>query len=441
MKVHAIAGYSEIGRNMTAVEIGNDIIILDMGMWVEKVAQYENGNAFSLPLKKLYQEQIVPDDRAFMKKCKKKVRAIVISHAHLDHSACVPEIAKNYPNVPVIGTPFTIEVIRNILKDRRKNIPNKLIPVSTGKTYKVNDNLTIELIYTTHSTLQTAMVAIHSKEGTVLYANDFKFDPKPLIGKPMDFKRLRQLGNKGVKLLISDTTRIENERKTFSESIAKDMLNEVIRMTESKKDLILVTTFASHLARVKTIVDIAKQMGRTPVIMGRSMLNYISAAERINLIDFKDVTIIPNQSEAKRFSRELNNNKSKFLLITTGTQGEPNAILSKIADGRIPIFFDGGDIVIFASRIIPTPITQANRAKLEKKLKSYNVRIFKDIHVSGHASREDHRDLLKLIKPEHYIPTHGTIEKIASAISLAREEGFVLGKTAHMLQNNQVLEI
>ena len=257
----------------------------------------------------------------------------------------------------------------------------------------------------------------------------------------MDFKRLRLLGDGGIRALISDTTRIEEERKTFSESIARSMLKEVINMTESKTDLILVTTFASQIARIKTIVELAKEIKRTPVVIGRSMLNYITAAENTGVIKFKNVIIVPNQSEARRFSREINKNKGKYLLITTGNQGEPNSVLSKIADNRIPIYLDEGDIVVFSSRVIPSPVNQANRAKLERKLKSFNARIFKDVHVSGHASREDHRDLLKITRPEHYIPTHGTIEKIASAVSLAREEGFALGKSVHMLQNGQVLEI
>ncbi|MCD6403984.1 MAG: MBL fold metallo-hydrolase [Nanoarchaeota archaeon] len=442
MDIWAIGGYSEIGRNMTAVRVGNDVVVLDMGVWVEKLAAHEDGNPYALPLDELYQTEILPNDREFRKKWGKDVKAILISHAHLDHSAGVVRLASLY-DAPVVGTPFTIEVIKNLLREGKGRFPNELVKVNPGSRYKISEDMWAEFIYATHSTPQTVMIALHTREGTLLYANDFKFDPRPVLGKPMNMNRLRILGEDGVKVLITDTTRIDRPRKTFSESIEKEMLREVLTMIEGEGKLLLITTFASHVARVNTIVDLAEKIGKEPIILGRSMLNYIDAAEKVGIIRIRDrAKVASRKKELKQIFRLIEREgRDKFLLITTGNQGEPNSILSKMADDRLPFRFEKGDIVIFASETIPSPVNMANRAELERKLKAKGVRIFKDVHVSGHASREDHRDFLKIIRPEHYVPTHGYIEKLASAISLAVEEGYELGKDAHLLQNGQMLSL
>ncbi len=442
MKVWAVSGYSEIGRNMTALEIGDDVIILDMGIWVEKVAAHEEGDAMSLPLKRLYQMDVIPEDELFRKEMGKKVKAIIISHAHLDHSAAVPVLASKY-KCPVIGTPFTIEVIRNLINDQKKAFPNKLVKLKTGNMYKISKDLSIEFIHTTHSTPQTAMIAIHSKEGIVLYACDWKYDATPLLGPPIDIERLRVLGEEGIKAFFTDTVRIDREKKSFSETVERAMLREVLMNTETKNKLILVTTFASHISRINTVMEIAKEMKRKVIILGRSMKNYIGAAERVNITNISKRSVVAGYRGdiQKALERIMKEGKDKFIIISTGNQGEPNSVLSKMMNGFYPYVFSKDDIVVFATETIPSPVNMANRAEIERKLKSKNIRIFKDVHVSGHAAREDHRDLLKILKPEHFIPTHGTIEKIASAISLASEEGYILGKNAHMLQNGQKLEI
>lgn len=442
MKIWAVGGYSEFGRNMTALKVGEDVIILDMGIWVEKVAAYDNGNAMDLSLKKLYKMEVVPDDHDFRKKWGKKVRAIVLTHAHLDHSAAVPAIASRY-NAPVIGTPFTIEVLKNLIKDQKRPFKNKLIKLDTGKRYKINKNLSIEFIHTTHSTPQTAMIAIHSRDGTGLYAVDWKYDATPLMGPPIDVNRLRALGDEGVKVFFTDCTRIDRESKTYSEVVEKEMLKEVLMNTETNNRLILMTTFASHISRLNTIIDIAKKMKRKVVIIGRSMKNYIDAAERVKITNISKRALVSGYRREiiKTLQDVLRQGKDGYIIISTGNQGEPNSVLSRIVTGEYPEVLSKDDIVVFASETIPSPVNMANRAEIERKLKNKGVRIFKDVHVSGHAAREDQRDVLKILKPEHYIPTHGTIEKIASAVSMASEEGYILGKNAHMLQNGQILEI
>ncbi len=287
------------------------------------------------------------------------------------------------------------------------------------------------------------MIAIHSKEGVVLYAVDWKYDASPLLGPPIDIERLRILGESGIKAFFTDTTRIDRERKTYSEVVEREMLREVLMNTETKNRLILVTTFASHISRINTIIEIAKQMGRRTVILGRSMKNYIDAAERVGIINISKKAVIASHRKEITNALEmvLREGKDNFIIISTGNQGEPNSVLAKILNGYYPYPFSKDDIVVFATETIPSPVNMANRAEMERKLRTKHIRIFKDVHVSGHAAREDQRDLLKILKPTHYVPTHGTIEKIASAIALAAEEGYVLGKNAHMLQNGQTLEI
>jgi len=190
------------------------------------------------------------------------------------------------------------------------------------------------------------------------------------------------------------------------------------------------------------MVEIAKKMGRTPLILGRSLKNYLEASTRAKLINFKGNRILSYKDEIEHaFNLIKKNGRDKYLLIMTGNQGEPDAMLSRMARNELEIRFNKGDIVIFCSETIPTPICQANRSTVEKQLREKGVRLFLDIHVSGHAAREDHRDLIKMVRPKHYIPSHGTLPKLAKAIELSIEEGYKLGETAHLLQDGQRIKI
>lgn len=438
--IHAIGGYSQIGKNMTAVQWKDEIVILDCGFWMEKVISFENGSASELELSELYRLGIVADDKEFRKKYGNMVKAIIPSHAHLDHVGAIPAMASNYRGAPVIGTPFTIEVLNSLMKDKEKKIKNKLVKLNAGSSYQVSKNILVEFVYATHSTLQTVMVALHTPDGVVLYANDWKFDEYPSLGRRTDYDALRKLTP--VKVLISDTTRIGRESKTHSESIVKDMLRDVLLWTENKENLVVITTYASHIARVNMIVDFAHAMKRQPLVLGRSLANYIDAAEKCGLVDISGKAKVCGWKHqiVKELKRAMKN-RGKYLLVVTGNQGEPNAVLSRMATHEFPFEFRKDDQVIFCSEVIPAPINMANRAYIEKNLKNQSVRIFKDIHVSGHASREDHRDLINILKPKHYVPTHGGISKIAKAVELAMEMGYDLGKNVHILQDGQKLEI
>ncbi len=440
IKLHPIGGYSEIGRNMIGIQWNDEFVILDCGLMMEKVVAY-NGeeNAVHLPVEQLYKYGIVADDRAFFQKHGKKVKAILVTHAHLDHSGSIPKLAPKY-NAPVIGTPFTIAVIEKIFKDAKIK-PCKLIQMNAGGIYKISKNLTAEFINVTHSTPQTVIIVIHTPDGSIMYANDWKFDDYPVLGERTNYERLRELGDKGLFALISDTTRIEQEGKVFSERIVSQMLKDVF-FSDRHDGLVIVTTFASHIARIKTISELSKDMNRIPIILGRSMAQYIDAAGSVNIVNLrKKAQVIAKKNDIMRVVKTINKNKEKYLIICTGNQGEPDSVLSRIVDGVIPIKLDASDMAIFCSSIIPTPINVAQRMEIEDKLKKLNVRIFRDVHVSGHAGYEDHRKMITLTRPKHYIPTHGDMKKLALAIELSSKFGYDLYKNAHILKNGQVIDL
>ena len=433
IEVWAVGGYSQIGKNMTGIKVDDDVVILDMGLWMDKIVAHESEEPMKMSSDELIDIDAIPDDRTFFNLMKNKVKAIIIGHAHLDHAGAVIKLAGKY-RVPIIGTPFTIEVIKNLMKDQNPNFRGKFIKLNAGSTYQISKDMTVEFVHATHSTPQTVFVVLHTKYGAIFYANDWKFDQYPIIGKRTNFKRLKQLGKEGVKIYISDSTRIDERRRTYSESLVKAMLEDLFWWVN--KEALLVTTFSSHIARISLISSMAEKIGRTPVLLGRSMFNYMSAAERAGIIK-NDFTIIKETKKMNKMLSKVEKDRSKYILITTGCQGEENAVLTRIARGDLKFNLLPSDQVIFSASTIPTDVIKAHRDLLEDMLKRKHIRIFKNVHVSGHAGREDHRDMLNMLQPEYYIPTHGGIDKLASAVDLATEMGYELGRDVLLLQDGQ----
>jgi len=423
----SVGGYSEVGKNMTALKIDEEVVIFDMGIFLPAIINYEEeGNdRKALDREGMIKLGAAPDD-SVIDDWKDKVKAILVGHCHLDHIAAIPFLADSY-KAPIYGTPFTIEVINQTLFDEQVRIKNPLKSVNLNSKVKISDNIQVEFINMTHSTLQTAIIAVHCKYGTILYANDFKFDNHPVLGKKPDMDRLKELGKENVILLILDSLYADTEMKTPSEKVAREMLKDIMLGTESENSLIFVTTFASHLSRLKSVLDFSKTMNRKVIFLGRSMMKYIKAAEKCNLIEFsKNAEIIPYARNIKKKLKELEKSgrRDKYIIVATGNQGEPDSVLSKMTDGRLPFRFEPADHVIFSSRVIPDPINIANRKKLEDKLKEKRVRIFSNIHVSGHACREDHRDMLNILKPKYIVPAHDGRKKQLFMKELAMEEGY-----------------
>jgi len=443
IKIHTIGGYDEVGKNMTALESGQDVLLFDAGIFLPAIVGVQEREKD--PTEKWMRGiGALPDDQYLDKNnLRQKVRGLLVSHAHLDHVGGIQYLSHRY-KATVASTPFTIEVLKRLLEDNKAGIPNKMISVKPNEsiTIKGDKNYKVEFVNITHSTIQSTMIAVHTKDGVVLYANDFKFDNSPTFGDKPNYKRLKQLSKIGIKALVMDCLYASDDRKTPSEKIAKGLLEDVLFTTENYKSGILITTFSSHIARLKTIAEFGSKLGREVVFLGRSMNKYVSAAEAVGKAPFrKRVQMAKYRRQAEKLLRKVSKNKSRYLVACTGHQGEPGAILDRISRGQLPYKLEDDDHIIFSSKTIPTPITIESRAQLEKRLRRFKVRIFDNVHVSGHGGREDIRDLIKLTDPEHIIPSHGDFKKTKAGFDLAVEMGYKKNYNVHLMSNARKLTL
>jgi len=439
IRLYAIGGYSEIGRNMTAIQYNSSIIIIDMGIHLPSVIKYKK-EFEDLTKKEMQELGAIPDD-SILEPFKDQVKAILIGHAHLDHCAAIPYLASKY-NCPIYATPYTIEVIKKILKDKEIKIKNSLRAISPNQKIKITKNITAEFIHMTHSIPQTAMISIKTPKGIILYANDFKFDNSPVLGKPPNYEKLKKLKDK-VLLLIIDSLYADTPGKTPSEKVARELLKDVLLGTNNKGHAVLITTFSSHIARLKSILEFGLKLRRKVVFLGRSLNKYINAAEKINLVNFsRKAEVIGYRSKIRRKLKQIEKHgRSSYLIVCTGHQGEPDAVLAKIVNGIYKFKLYPGDHVIFSSSIIPNKENIEQRKKLDNKLKSLGIRIFTNVHSSGHAYREDLRDLIKIIKPKIIIPAHADLPKLKAFVELAQEEGYKKGKNILIIKEHQIIDL
>lgn len=439
IEVCTIGGYSTTSGNSTAIKVDDEVIVLDMGLHMENYTRYtEDEDIRELGYEELLKVKAVPDYR-FIKDWKEKVIAIVPSHGHLDHAGAVPFCAGQFPKAPIICTPYTAEVLKTILADEKIKIPNKIMSLSSNSSYKISKNITIELVHVTHSIPHASFAVLHTKYGKIVYANDYKFDRNPVLGKAPNFERIEQLGKDNVRLLIVESLYADEHKKTPSEAVAKEMLRDVMLGIDAQGKAMIVTTFSSHLARLKSIIELGKKLNREIIFLGRSLAKYVAAGQHISLINFEpDIDLIKHRDKVEKvLTKVMKAGKEKYLLVVTGHQGEPKALLSRMVRDELPFRFSLGDVVIFSCSIIPVELNRQNREKLEHQLKGKGARIFRDIHVSGHASREDHRDLIQMLKPQSIIPAHAGFEKTQHIASLAEEMGFDIKKQVHLMEDGK----
>lgn len=447
MEIYTVGGYNEVGKNMTVVDLGDDAVIFDAGLYLPAVVelQEEEENKAGYSEKKLRSIGALPDDHLLDKiGIRNKVRAILPSHAHLDHIGALPYLAYRY-NAPIAATPFTISVLKKILSDDKFHLPNKIIPVQPNGTFTVHGkkrNYTVEFINITHSTLQASMVALHTPEGVVLYGNDFKLDNTPVIGLPPNYEALRRIGKEGVKAVIVDSLYSGDERKTHSEKIARAMVEETLMTIENRNSAIFFSTFSSHIARLKSIVDYSQKLNRKVYFLGRSMKKYIEAAMDVGQCPFKkNIQIGTYKKHVASILKKVAKERKNSLVVCTGHQGEPGSIMDRLARGDLPFQFQKNDHVVFSSKTIPVPVNIANKENMDKRLKRTGVRIFDNVHVSGHGGREDLRDLINILNPQNIIPSHGSTTQLTPMIELAREMGYRAGKECHLMQDGQKLRV
>ncbi len=442
IEITAVGGYDEVGRNMTAVRCGKEIVIFDMGLRLDQIMIHEDAEIENMHSLDLIEMKAIPDD-TIMNTVEGSVKAIVCTHGHLDHIGAIPKLAHRY-NAPIIGTPYTAELIRQQIAGEQKfGVNNKIFSLRAGQKYTLSQNVTLEFVNVQHSIIDTVMAVLHTREGAVIYANDFKLDRTPTIGAPPDFARLREIGKEGCIALISESVNVSQSGKCPSERVAGNLVRDVMTSFEDDKHGIVVSTFASHISRVKAIAECAHEMGKKPVLLGRSMEKYSAAAEQMKLVGFpQTLSMFGNRRTVDRtFKRILKSGRENFVPIVTGNQGEPGAILTRMAAGDTPFKFEKGDKVLYSADVIPNPMNFGQRHNQETRLRMRGVRIFDNLHVSGHAYREDHYELIHLLNPQHIIPSHGDIDMTGEYVKFAEECGYQNNKDVHILRNGQRIKI
>jgi len=442
IEICSIGGFSKTEGNSVAIKIDDEVVLLDMGLSMFDYVKFTEDmeDTSTKTYSALLKANAVPD-YGHIDDWKDKVVAIVPSHGHLDHVGAIPYAAPLFPpSAVVVGTPYTIEVLKSILWDEHLEIPHQFVVLNSGSSYKVSKKITIEFVHMTHSIPQTAVVVVHTPYGKVMYANDFKLDNTPVLGKKPDYARLQELGKEGIKLLIMNCLYAHEHKKCPSESVARELLKDTMLSVSSDGKAMIVTTFSSHLARLKSIIELGKKLNRKIVFLGRSLDKYVRAGEKIGLVKFTDqVEILRHRDQLdKIFKKIRKEGKGKYLIVCTGHQGEPRSILTRMIKGDVDFTFEQGDVVIFSCQVIPVPVNIENRQKMEKLLRAQGVRLFRDVHVSGHGAREDHRELLEMIRPEHIIPIHAEPAKGRMVAELALQLGF---KNTHVMEDGKRLSL
>ncbi len=429
IEIIPIGGYSEVGRSCTLVKYKNESVLIDLGLNLDEYVQLTESDDSSKSISRntLIRENAIPD--LFGIDELKFLKGVIISHAHLDHVGAVPFYSDTL-KVPIHGTEFTMQVLKALIEDKRKKIPD-LVSHPENSTFRISKNLSIQLIHVTHSTPQTSIIVVHTPEGAVVYANDFKLDETPPFGEKTNIDALKKINN--VKALIMNCLYSEKKGKTESEAEARRKLEEVLLSEDFTGRNIISTTFSSHISRLKTLAALAKIMNRKPVFIGRSMAKYLDAAKTSGLADLeKDAEFVRFGSTLEKYFKQ-NPFTTDKLFIVTGHQAEPKAILSRLASSKI-FPFKKNDVVIFSSKIIPSEQSYSNKEKIDAQLKEKGVIIYDEVHVSGHASREDQREMIKLLKPENIIPAHGDKRMMKAQETLALELGYKKNQI-HLLQN------
>lgn len=415
-KIFALGGLGEVGKNMYCVMHGNELVITDAGML--------------MPDSTLMGVDYVIPDYTFLKKNEHKIKALFITHGHEDHIGGIPFLL-GMVNIPIIYAPNqAVGLIRKKLEDR--NIQYKNLVVYDEKTRVKFKNIEVEFFRTTHSIPDSHGICITTPNGTVVTTGDFKFDLTP-IGPMANLHKMAAIGKRGVTLLLSDSTNALSEGFSISESRVDNALSDIF---EKQTGRIIIATFASNIYRLKHIVDTCKRNGRKIAIFGRSMQNNIEISINGGYIKNKDIFVTPEEAN----HLPLN----KVCLLCTGSQGEPLAALSKIADGsHRQIKLQPNDVVIFSSSAIPG--NAASIGKVINKLYLKGVEVYtntslNDIHTSGHANEEELKLMIRLLKPKYFMPFHGEYRMlkrhadIAVLCDIPKENTFVL-------ENGEVLSM
>jgi len=446
MEICTIGGFEEVGKNMTAVKIGEEVFIFDCGFFLPGIIELQEQEKIGYSIGGLRRVGGIPDDRILDELgWRNKVKAIFLSHAHLDHIGGLPFLMSRYPHIEIFGTAFTMKVLESLIEDSGIKVNNSLRIVNSNSKHKIktsNQGIEIEFVHATHSTIDCTFLALHTKEGIFFYALDLKFDNQPTMGNPPNYKRLKEIGNEKVKALVIDSLYSYTEKKPGGEKVAEHLLEDAFSKINRGEKALFITTFSSHIERLNNIVKIGQKTDREIIFLGRSLAKYVNCASKIGKCPFQNkVRIMKYRGQVDSILKKIEANRDRYLVVCTGHQGEKNSILDRVSRGDTYFKFREGDNLIFSSSVIPTEVNIEAREKLDTKFRKMGVKLQVDVHVHGHGSREDMRELIQMLKPEHIIPAHGSQDQEKPLINLAQELGYVDGKTSHLEKNGEVLKI
>ena len=417
LRIIPLGGLGEIGKNITAIEYEDEIIVIDCGI--------------SFPDEDMYGIDLVIPDIKYLLDNKDKVKGLFLTHGHEDHIGAIPYILKQI-NMPVYGTKLTIGLVESKLKEHDMLSKTNLIPISPGESIKLN-KLIIEFIRVTHSIAESCALAIHTPIGIVLHTGDFKIDYTPIDGKVMDLNRIAQLGQEGILLLMADSTNVERAGHSLSEKIIGETLNRIISNANGR---VIVATFASNIHRMQQIADASMMYNRKIVFSGRSMENISNVAMDLGYLHIPEESIVGIE-DLNRYPSD------KITIITTGSQGEPMAGLSRIAYGsHRHISIEQDDLFIISASPIPGNDKLVSRVINQLYIKGVEViyEDLEDIHVSGHAYKEELKLIHTLVKPKYFMPVHGEYRHLKHHSDLALKLGMDKSNV-FTLETGQVLEI
>ena len=415
LKIIPLGGLEKIGMNITAIEYEDTIVVVDCGL--------------SFPEDEMLGIDFIIPDVTYLKDNIEKVKGFVITHGHEDHIGALPYILKEI-NVPVYATKLTVAIIENKLKE------HNLLKTTKRKVIKYGQSINlgcfrIEFVRTNHSIADASALAIFTPAGTIFHTGDFKVDYTPVFGSPIDLQRIGEIGKKGVLALMCDSTNAERSGYTMSESTVGKTFDNIF--ADYNKQRIIVATFASNVDRVQQIVNSAVKFGRKVVIEGRSMVNIVTTASEIGYINIPEGVLI-------EIEQMKNYTDDQIVMITTGSQGESMAALSRMAASiHRKVFIKPGDVVILSSTPIPGNEKSVSRVINELSMKGAKV-IYQDTHVSGHACQEEIKLIYALTKPKYAIPVHGEYRHLIRHAEIAELMG-VPKDNIFLLSSGDVLTI
>jgi ribonuclease J len=412
-----LGGLGEFGMNMMALRLGDDIMVIDAGMM--------------FPESELLGVDLVIPDITYLKQNRANVRAIVLTHGHEDHIGALAYILRDL-NVPVYGTRFTLALVKKRLEEAgllesatlREVLPGRLVEIGSYE---------IEFISVTHSTIDCVALAVRTPLGVIIHTGDFKIDQTPVDGAPFDLHAFARYGNEGVLALFSDSTNVERPGFTPSERAVVPRIEELARLAPRR---VILSCFASSIHRIQQVIDIAQRVGRKVAFVGRSMVDNVEIAHSLHYLKIPDGMVVRPQ-DIRSFDPK------RLLILASGSQAEPMSSLSRIAvDNHRFVSVDENDTVILSARIIPgneKPICRMLDHMFRRRALVYYENAAGTIHVSGHASQEEQKLILQLVKPRYFIPIHGEYRHLFRHAALAYQLGVVSGEIL-ILEDGQTVE-